>query len=1036
MQPAIVPVRAGTSERGRMVSRGRGPSAATQDVPCPVPLDVAWGGAATTVLLHDPAAPPANCLAHAVHNARDGVDEVLFLGAAAGSASPGHVILRNTGTAAVREPWEADGQGPHVLAGEYAAAHGQRLLCAVPPEVLRAVVMLDPQARRAALHVVGGPLQSVAHLAFGAVRPVDPNQKPSGTTQTKPADKGTDKSVHAWLDAVGNAMPDADKKALAQTGDDTTLLLGWFDSHKRGDPDITKKMPDDTRKAWDRLTSDDSVNKQITDSKGATNRDSLAGFLKSLDGSADSAKKGFESFKKDNKTPDPIAKQSAVDASILQANLPILDGGATGGKIDQKFNKDDLNAVADSAGNKNLPDPLKNAALFYRDTGHFDQLSNAGLDPGTRSDGSVQGKNFDALLGKATSKTEKDSISSLKSDALQAAVSSSGGDASKVGADYFTSGKSDAGGADKAAAMLKLSDSIGRLNAGEKAYNPTNITNPPEYQGDGPSPGQQRDDFVKDVQGRVDKLAQDKDVQQFIADKMPGALQAIVGSDPHMKDTLQRGLDDTSGNKALQAAFRQKGGDGKPVSTTEALNNFLEKPGFYAQALNAKPDFAKALADAPQDIKDKVKAGYDNITSGGEIGDLVKQKVPADKALVQSAVNKTAYDSVLDPKTVQEGTDKFNDSTTKLGRDQLTGGKTADDLYTGLGVKGPDDPALKKLVDDNAGTLTPQATDKATSGDILTAVRGISDSIRQGAKFDDAVAKFQKDWKSFIPGQVSDAYKAGAMHAASSVLLAGAIGVKVANGTGGSPAQTAGQVLSAAGLMTEGGSKFYATTLDGLKKSVADQKKEVEKLQKEIGQSGDSAAKAKLAAVQASLKVDDGTFKQLSGIGKDVENVGKAVGGVAGNALGLVTGAISAKQSAASGDIGGAAAQGIFAGLNGISAVAGAGEIATYLVPRVATALGTSVASSTAASLSALGGVLGAVGGVVGGAAAVGGLIYLIVKDWANGIKELQQRDKWYDGLNNDFKSFGITMPSQAALYSQPNASPDPAGDLAPAPPY
>jgi len=240
--------------------------------------------------------------------------------------------------------------------------------------------------------------------------------------------------------------------------------------------------------------------------------------------------------------------------------------------------------------------------------------------------------------------------------------------------------------------------------------------------------------------------------------------------------------------------------------------------------------------------------------------------------------------------------------------------------------------------------------------------------MRHGTKFDDAVAKYTdalnkltkngdnaasifpnmtalneqdpkfagelQKWKSSLPSQVTDTYKQGLMHATSGLLLGGSIIAGYATGTNGSPAQTTAQALSAAGLLTEGGAKYYSTTLVGLKSSVDTNKNDFQSLKDMLDQ-GKTLSPDQLKQY-GQFKAESDSFNNLTNSSKDVENVGKTMGGVAGNALGLALGAIGAKDSAAKGDIGGAAAQGIFAGLNGISSIAGGTEVAAYVLPRIA----------------------------------------------------------------------------------------------------
>jgi len=566
-----------------------------------------------------------------------------------------------------------------------------------------------------------------------------------------------------------------------------------------------------------------------------------------------------------------------------------------------------------------------------------------------------------------------DQIKDLNAKATEDAVKAAGGDASKVGADYFVTGNSSASGADKTAAIIQLSTGLANYKAGADAFAHQGPDAANEWSGDGPSPGQQREDFIKDVQGRIDTLSKDPDVQQFLNTQGTEQLQKMVAADPALKAEMERRLDASSSCDALQSAFAAKG-----ASTTDALSSFIKYPDFYAQALGKQPDYKKALENAPQAIKDKVNAEYAEITCGKQINDLIASGVPADKAVIQSGVNKAIFDAVLDDKTVQAGSSSFNDVAAKLGREDLLKGQSIDDFYRGLGVTGANDPRLEQVINDNIAAFTPPGEAPPKTADIISGIRAVDDAMRGGAKFDDAIKKVQSTWGGKLPAGVSAAYKAGVMHGVSGVLLAGAIGTRIASGKGGSTAQTVGQSFQAAGLFLEGGAKFVQDQFD---------------------------------------RTQQGTYKfDAPKYVKDVENVGKSLGGVAGNVLGLVTGAISAKNSAQSGDKVGAGFQGTFAGLNGLSAVAGMVEVATYVVPRI-----TTVAAGVAEAAGVIGGAAGALAGAVGGIAAVGGLIYAIIADIKADNARKKQQEEWYTGLKDQLDDFGVTPPPLEVIIAPKN---------------
>lgn len=587
-------------------------------------------------------------------------------------------------------------------------------------------------------------------------------------------------------------------------------------------------------------------------------------------------------------------------------------------------------------------------------------------------------------------------ISDLSTNALVDAVKAEGGDPDRLGADYFATGKTDASPADKTAALIKLSQTLAAYTSGQSAYQGKGGYVGEPVQDDGaPSSGQQREAFVNDVQAKIEQLGKDPDVQKFQSEKVPGALHARIDADPSLKTELQRRLDAASSTSALESAFAAKDNDGNPVSTTDVLRTFISQPNFYGQALDAQPKLQDALKNAPKEIQDKVRAGYDEITSGDKLKQSIDSGTPADKAVIDLAVDKSTYDAVLDQKTVDEGSDRFDDVITKEARGDVLNGLTPDDLLKGLGATGADDPALESLVEKNLDSLFPSVKERPSSAVIVSAVRGITELMRQGATFDSAVATVSVNLGDKLPKGVTDTYKTGVIHAASGLLLVGALATRSATGTLGTNAETATQSFLAAGLLVQGGSKF-----------VRDQ---MSRANAAADPAGDTAA----------TRFSNGAMAAV----KDIEFAGKGLA-VVGNVLGLITGSIAASKSAAKGDKVAAGFQGTFAGLSGLAATAGAGEVAAYIAGRAAGLAGQVGAEVTALVVE---GLAATVGAVVGGAAAVGGLIYLIVSSIKAEKEESRVVNDWFDGVSKDFASFGITPPDiSTTLAPKPSDDPKP----------
>jgi hypothetical protein len=326
------------------------------------------------LLTHPATSTSANCLTQALITARAGRDEIMFMAPATVPDAEGHVVLRDIATGTVREAGPPVGDSA-VMTGAYSAAHGLTFLGAATLEELQALLAVPPAMRARHVAERGGILAAVAHRCFGAVGAITPIPQmpppPPGGSQTD----GQDQPVDAWLNALGGALSQSDKNALAQTSEDAHTLLSWFDSHKRGDPALND-MPQNVADAENRLLSNPSISQQIHSGEVVT-RDAIGNFVNGLDNAADSAKSSFQVFQKNNPDADSSEIGAAAQASILQADLPILDASGGASAVDGKIDIADVQAVATSDAS-GMPDPLKQAALAYSSQSSFDTLANAG----------------------------------------------------------------------------------------------------------------------------------------------------------------------------------------------------------------------------------------------------------------------------------------------------------------------------------------------------------------------------------------------------------------------------------------------------------------------------------------------------------------------------------------------------------------------------------------------------------------------------------------------------------------------------------
>ncbi len=344
--------------------------------------------APTNLLTHEPNAGSTNCLGLAAQAARDGRDEIVFLSAPHHQvAEPGHVILRDRDTAAVREPDTTPDLASAVSVEAYAAAAGRRILAIVPAGLVRGLLLLSPVQRLAALVGLSGPLSDVAHLSFAGgilgVKADDPRITPetrAAVTLAKDWNKydvgkmsGTD-----YSDPSAN-LPQDLQDALKFVNNDTTLYNAMIKGNggKDGDPltkaDVEKFAHDsvvdsftsDAPSApWNEAASSSDTEKLgLSDSQKAELNKPIEVAQSLVDNwhgwGLSSGVTGFD------KVPDDIPQQGKDALNYLQSNPALLKAIGSGKDDGGPITRDDVakfvsKATGDAkAGVQSLNDFLK-----------------------------------------------------------------------------------------------------------------------------------------------------------------------------------------------------------------------------------------------------------------------------------------------------------------------------------------------------------------------------------------------------------------------------------------------------------------------------------------------------------------------------------------------------------------------------------------------------------------------------------------------------------------------------------------------------
>lgn len=978
--------------------------------------DVATG----TILTHDASSDPTSCLARAVHAGRDGVDDIVFLERR--SARPGHVVLLDRRTSEVREP-DAVGDDGSIPLGDYVEREGYEVLGQVPAAVVRNVVGLPVRLRPAALRSLGGLLPTIAHLAFGApIRGIQRDdgvsadlkdsiskavkrfdnagasnppgdlarislagdgvpQSPGHTPPAKPTgstDKtdNTDKDVHAWLDSLGDSVSDADKQALGQVGDDAHLVSNWLSANKGKDPD-GPDAPGDVSKAWGRLIHDSGTIPAIVNAKGHADAGDIASFVKDLDGAARSAKSSFESFKKDDKSSNPVAKEMAVNASIVQANVPLVDAAAPNSALDHKISVDDLKEVATGQG----PQSLKNAANFWSQPGLFSHLDSGGQSAATsKMDGIANNANLGDWISKQATTLTGPELGSMLSAAAERNMVA-GIDTSNVKADFFDHLADNHDGGQKTAVLQQLTDLQAKIKAGDQLGD----WNGPKYGADGINPDSKQ--VEADIANKVAQLAADPDVQKFRSDNYAKSLQAVAGSDPSFHGVLQTYYNgDVQSGKALTDALDAKDGDGHKVSAEDGLGSYVQTATTLSLALGsdgkAVPPVDIQAAAEKSGQQGALQEAYTNdILSGKQLGDAIDNGTDVGTAVQQFEIDAANFGAALPTQFVADNAQKLQQTFSDTLSNAMERNATPADLKTAFADKDGNfdtakvTDAVNQAIAADPSFATASDGTKVKPDQIVSAVNSVVTDVRNGVKLPDALAKRSSTIQA-PSGALADSYRAGLLHAVGAVFNAGVLAAKIAESGGkASPTVTAsalGSGFQAVGGLMEAGSKYAL-----------------------------------------SKNNPDLSTERLKGF----EGAGKALGG-AGSIIGGAIGIFSGVQALKEGDkaVGGVSiGTGITGAWSGVASLVegGAGVADAAALANIGTE-GLAALAATSATL-----------GVVGGVATLLGVVGLGIYGVVEGAKRTSE---FTDQVEPQLQQYGITGGDGVSN----NAPPDPLPPVVP----
>ncbi|UWS29838.1 type III effector HrpK domain-containing protein [Erwinia pyrifoliae] len=412
---------------------------------------------------------------------------------------------------------------------------------------------------------------------------------------------------------------------------------------------------------------------------GKVTRADYQGFIKRMSKARDAADRDINDFLKKHPDADEGSRQMVMEAATLRANEPLVRVAALeNGKAGKDMTGEDLkNLVGQNPG---LAGSLRQAARSFASPGLLAQLDQGGVSGKKLAqhgpDNRFNTKNIDNWI-KKQAPTDGAAFASLINQA-SLVNATSGVDIKHLDKDVFTHAENYSG-AQKAAVMVKLQQTLATVQAGRKLHN-----------------------TQKTEQALNEKIAQlqnDPSVNDWLEKAVPAQSRALVNGDPGLRQTLDRRYGQIASGKTLSDDMQrlQAGQKDKktPADYSDALLR-LDDELSLQQALRGDgvPTAKEIVARQPALGKQLTDAWQQQIAQGGWVRDHIKDK-HADplQLLAQSDIKKSAYEAVLP----QQVTSLKEDGYTEAVMDALKVGKKGVGMLKTLKAAGLLSGNVKKM---------------------------------------------------------------------------------------------------------------------------------------------------------------------------------------------------------------------------------------------------------------------------------------------------------------------------------------------------
>nr|WP_288913907.1 type III effector HrpK domain-containing protein [uncultured Pseudomonas sp.] len=571
-----------------------------------------------------------------------------------------------------------------------------------------------------------------------AAAPVAPAAAPSRSDPTDPANapKAADA---AFLDNSEYSSPEALKRwepMVAHLPPEQRLQAAKELNRPIAAARMAREDGPDGAKAMEFINANPALKTAVDVAQGGGNADGkitdkdLKTFAKNMEKAANKADKDLAKYMKDNPNADPQSLEMVRNASVMQANMPLVIaadphhalGAAGKTEVDGNISADDLKGL--SKNNPGLSGALKQSCNTWSQPGFLGQLDEAGMSGRAKAahspDQLFNTKNLSEWI-KTSAPTNGGQFAGMLSDAATLNAVS-GVDISKLDEKVFEQPKSYTG-AQKAAVMVKLQQTQQSVIAGRNLRN--------------------TEKTEQALAERIAQLQADPDVQAYLNKSVPEQERALVRSDAALKQAVKEQVKNVNSGKALQIDMEtaDKAVDKhKPIADYSGALNGLSAQLQLQQDLfpDTKVPAASDVLDGRGDLQEKIGDSYArNFSEGGALKQLLGQKkLDANQALQMADAQKAAYDSVM-PSDVTEGQHQYYLDATFA---QLQDSKKGRKLLEGK-TDGGHGPSMATQVAAQMGPRALQSimgfasvSDMIAQGDKLGAAQTIYDSTKLGGQ--------------------------------------------------------------------------------------------------------------------------------------------------------------------------------------------------------------------------------------------------------------------------------------------------------------